>query len=255
MIDDSSPTINCQFKLDIEGHLCTVEAELPDCEITLSEFLPIVWRLQGELIGVWTQLNAAEGKHVSCRAGCGACCRQLVPISEIEAHHLDDVIQALPQDHRERVLQRFASALNQLTERAMLGTLEKLTELSLDEKRRFGLDYFRAGIACPFLEHESCSIHADRPSACREYLVTSPAIHCASMSFTDLAILRHSAKFSSILFTFSDGAGRGNPTIVPLMLALRSTANDDPRWARKYPALQLFEQFLNGLATIFSQVK
>ena len=37
-----------------------------------------------------------------------------------------------------------------------------------------GMDYFRLGIACPFLEDESCSIHPDRPIACREYLVTSP---------------------------------------------------------------------------------
>ena len=30
----------------------------------------------------------------------------------------------------------------------------------------------------PFLEEESCSIHPDRPMACREYLVTSPAENC-----------------------------------------------------------------------------
>src|SRR5262249_9772433 len=42
-----------------------------------------------------------------------------------------------------------------------------------------GLEYFRQAIACPFLEEESCSIYADRPITCREYLVTSPAEHCA----------------------------------------------------------------------------
>ena len=190
---------------------------------------------------------------MSCQAGCGACCRQLVPISEIEAHHLDQVVQALPQQQRERVLQRFSSARDQLSERAMLGTLQKLTELSLDEKRQFGLDYFRAGIACPFLEHESCSIHADRPSACREYLVTSPAVHCASMNYANLAILRHSATFSSILFTFSDGVGKSKGSIVPLVLALESTVRDDPRWTQRYPALSLFEHLLNGLAAIAAQ--
>jgi hypothetical protein len=33
--------------------------------------------------------------------------------------------------------------------------------------------YFLQGVACPFLEAESCGIHPDRPLACREYLVTS----------------------------------------------------------------------------------
>lgn len=43
-----------------------------------------------------------------------------------------------------------------------------------------GLEYFHLGVACPFLEDESCSIHADRPLTCREYLVTSPAGNCAN---------------------------------------------------------------------------
>jgi hypothetical protein len=37
-------------------------------------------------------------------------------------------------------------------------------------------------VACPFLEDEACSIHADRPLSCREYLVTSPPELCAALS-------------------------------------------------------------------------
>lgn len=33
----------------------------------------------------------------------------------------------------------------------------------------------------PFLEDDACSIHPHRPSVCREYLVTSPAEHCAEL--------------------------------------------------------------------------
>jgi hypothetical protein len=47
------------------------------------------------------------------------------------------------------------------------------------EGREIGSRYFVQGIACPFLEEESCSIYHDRPMACREYLVTSPATNCA----------------------------------------------------------------------------
>ena len=50
------------------------------------------------------------------------------------------------------------------------GTAEERTELAYE--------YFKHGIACPFLEDESCSIHPDRPMACREYLVSSPAENC-----------------------------------------------------------------------------
>jgi hypothetical protein len=59
------------------------------------------------------------------------------------------------------------------------GLLDRLNEPGDDgDRRALGLDYFRLGIACPFLEDEACSIHPDRPLSCREYLVTSPAPNC-----------------------------------------------------------------------------
>jgi Fe-S-cluster containining protein len=152
------------------------------------------------------------------------------------------------------VLGRFAQAQEQLTETGMLDALGKLTTLSKDEKRQIGFDYFGLRIPCPFLEEESCSIHASRPSACREYLVTSPAMHCASLNGKGIAMLRHSAKFSSILFSFSDGAGHSEPAIIPLVSALQSTAHGDTNLERKYYAPTLFENFINRLAVLFAQV-
>ena len=38
-----------------------------------------------------------RGVRVSCRAGCGACCRQLVPIAEAEARRIRDLVEAMPE--------------------------------------------------------------------------------------------------------------------------------------------------------------
>ena len=255
MAEDSAATITCCFTLDIEGHRCDAEVVLPNREITLGEFLPIVLKLQDKLIDLWVQLRAAEGQTVSCRAGCGACCRQLVPISEIEAQRLTQVVHALPADHRERVLRRFAEAEQALSERGLRPTLDRLSELSHAEKHDYGVAYFKAGIACPFLEDESCSIHSVRPAACREYLVTSPPSHCAAMKIPGIETVRHSATFSTILRGFGDGTGLAPPVIVPLVLALDATRNDDPRWAQTYPAPELLQHFLKCLAYIFSKVE
>ena len=51
-------------------------------------------------------LVAARGEAISCKAGCGACCRQLVPVSETEAHHLRDVVEAMPEPRRAAVTAR-----------------------------------------------------------------------------------------------------------------------------------------------------
>lgn len=243
-----------RFNLDIEGHQCVAEATVPNQDISLPEFLPSIWKLQDALIQIWTQINAAEQKTVSCKMGCGACCRQLVPISEIEALHLGEVIDGLPEDTRDRVRGRFALAAARLADEGLLDALGDLTELGLDEKRQLGHAYFSAGIPCPFLEAESCSIHSVRPSACREYLVTSPATNCSRPDAKGIAMLSHSAKFSSILFSFADGIGHAPPRIIPLVLVLSPQKTGSLPPGRKFYAPTLFENFMNQLALLFAQV-
>jgi len=121
-------------------------------------------------------VDAAEaGKAISCRKGCGACCRQLVPISRTEGEALLALVEAMPEDRRVAVQARFADA-----EAAI--TAAGLAERGERSDREMSVAYFALGVACPFLEDESCSIHPDRPLVCREYLVTSPAELCAGLA-------------------------------------------------------------------------
>jgi Fe-S-cluster containining protein len=112
------------------------------------------------------------GKAVSCRKGCGACCRQLVPISRTEGERLLQLIDAMPAERREVLDRRFAAA-----EAAIAAAGLKQRGERTD--RELSLAYFALRVPCPFLEDESCSIHAERPLVCREYLVTSPPELCA----------------------------------------------------------------------------
>jgi Fe-S-cluster containining protein len=130
----------------------------------------VVPALQGLVNAV---VAAAEaGKAISCRKGCGACCRQLVPISRTEGERLLSTVAALPAERRAVLESRFAAA------EAALAAAD-LKERKGRADRELSTAYFALGIPCPFLEEESCSIHPDRPLVCREYLVTSPAELCA----------------------------------------------------------------------------
>ena len=130
----------------------------------------VVPALQGLVNAV---VAAAEaGKAISCRKGCGACCRQLVPISRTEAERLLSTVAALPAERRAALETRFAAAESALA-------AADLKERKGRPDRELSTRYFALGIPCPFLEEESCSIHPDRPLVCREYLVTSPAELCA----------------------------------------------------------------------------
>jgi Fe-S-cluster containining protein len=142
------------------------------------QLLPLLQALTNAVVDVGVKQAEAQGKKISCQKGCGACCRQLVPISEVEARAIAELVANLPEPRRTEVRQRFADAQRRLQDSGLLKTLLERDQWT-DQGRSLGLRYFLQGIPCPFLEDESCSIHPDRPLACREYLVTSPAAHCA----------------------------------------------------------------------------
>jgi Fe-S-cluster containining protein len=131
------------------------------------------------IVGETVQGLTQAGEPVSCTAGCGACCRQLVAISEVEARRLRHVVDALPEPRRSTVRARFAEAERRLAEAGLLQDLQQAEQLSDTEYRALTIAYFAQHLACPFLDEESCSIYAERPLTCREYLVTSPAAYCA----------------------------------------------------------------------------
>ncbi len=140
---------------------------VPSRNVPATEVVPA---LQGLVNAV---VEAAEmGKAISCRKGCGACCRQLVPISRTEGERLLHLLEGMPQARRDALAGRFAAA-EAAIEAAGLADRKGRAD------RELSTAYFALGVPCPFLEDESCSIHADRPLVCREYLVTSPPERCA----------------------------------------------------------------------------
>jgi hypothetical protein len=148
-----------------------------------------------------------------------------VPISEIEAHHLAALVDAMPEPRRTEIRERFAEGLRRLAEAGLLDRLRAPDRSPDDTVRKVGLEYFHRGIPCPFLEDESCSIYPDRPLACREYLVTSPAEHCRNPTADTVQLLGIPAKVSTAVICLSPP--RPGSTLipyVPLILALEWTA-------------------------------
>jgi hypothetical protein len=76
-----------------------------------------------------------------------------------------------------------------LKEAGLLGKLETPQPFGPGEKVPHGEEYFALGIACPFLEDELCSIYDERPLICREYVVVSPAEHCARPGWDGVQVL------------------------------------------------------------------
>ena len=169
MPDSSSSTATLRLtvgELQI-AHPLTV----PNAQVAASDVVPALQGLVNAVVAT-AEAGVEAGKSISCRKGCGACCRQLVPISRTEGEALLALVEAMPKERRKAVRARFAAAEAAIAEAGLAARAGKTD-------RELSTSYFALGVPCPFLEEESCSIHAERPLVCREYLVTSPAELCA----------------------------------------------------------------------------
>jgi Fe-S-cluster containining protein len=142
-------------------------------------------RLGEEAQGLEEAKVSTEGKVRSCKKGCAACCRMMVPIAPPEAFALTEFIRLLPGEQQQRVAQRFAAVKSTLLAHGLWHRLVEIGESSgppNDEALEpVNQQYYSLRIPCPFLEDDACSIYEQRPAACRELLVTSPAEHCQDL--------------------------------------------------------------------------
>lgn len=150
---------------------------VPSAPVTAASVIPALQKLVNTVVDAAEAKLGQAGQAVSCRKGCGACCRQLVPVSRTEAERLLEVIEAMPPVRRAALAARFAAA-EAVLEGAGLAMVTREARGDRSD-RELSIGYFALGIPCPFLEEESCSIHPERPLVCREYLVTSAAELCA----------------------------------------------------------------------------
>lgn len=242
MADDAPSYMLAEFSLKLQGKDAVFRVEVPVGEVTLAEVLPSLFQFHEQVQALAVAEAGAAGRRVSCRAGCGACCRQLVPISAAEAGLLYDWIATRSPAEQEALGARFAAATGALRERGLLGRLgDRASVRTAEGIRELGLAYFGARVACPFLVDEACSVYAARPLKCREYLVTSPAAFCANPAPGLIELVEFPRTFLHTLLRLSaelDGRGAW----MPLALLQQEARPYSP--ARR-PGPELFRRFVS----------
>lgn len=183
--------------LNIGGVPVNLEMTVPAAPVKPHRMLPVFQKMANSFVEVGVRAVEAEGKTISCKAGCGACCRQPVPIAEVEVYQIAELVESMPEPRRSVIKKRFADGVAHFKK---TGWFDEMNSHYRQEKPLPSRDaakkamavvmkYFHEGIPCPFLEDESCSIHLNRPVACREYLVTSPAANCANPTAETVSIV------------------------------------------------------------------
>jgi Fe-S-cluster containining protein len=213
----------------------------------ISDLLPLARALSDGIVSESCKAVAASGEKISCKKGCGACCNNLVAISEVEARRIRDVIENLAEPRRAEIRARFADARQRLERAGLLEKLQQADRWSDDDYTTLVGTYFQQGIPCPFLEDGCCSIYDERPITCREYLVTSPPEHCAKLGSADVRRVRLPLTvFNAVARWQAPPAEHFLERCVPLILA--------PEWAETHrdeppaqPGPDLLRELINHL--------
>lgn len=225
-----------------------VDIPMPLGTVSAEAMLPSFRTYTNALVSDAIAQVTATGKSISCRAGCGACCSQVVPISTIEAHRLAAVVEAMPEPRRSDVRRRFDEAEQRIAAWDRAADYERWVKHENVKDSDVTSAYFTLNIPCPFLEAGSCSIYEERPLVCREYLVTSPAENCAALGDGHLPIDVVPSVYTHLaLRHLETPPDRRTASSVPLTRALRWAAEHPSPTPTLRPAQVWMDRFLDRL--------
>jgi Fe-S-cluster containining protein len=202
----------------------TATVEVSAGFVPITQIVPLLRRLGQQAQALEQQRTTEAGQAISCARGCAACCRMLVPVSVPEAFALRDMVATLPESRRTSIRHALAGTEARLQQAGLLAQLRQVAEtdrpITDDMMEPINRAYYALKLPCPFLENEACSIYEDRPAACRELLVTSPADWCQDMVNKPVRAIPVPLRVSTILgLLWSDLSG-SPPRLIPLPLAL-----------------------------------
>lgn len=241
--------VDVEFQLQLKQASMRVVLPVPAGEVTLTGLLPVLQHFTSGVAQHMMGVAEKSGEPVTCGPKCGACCRQMVPISSFEAEFLATWIRSLPVEEQSALAARFHEALLQLQAKGVLARLTpEMFELPKEQFQALGQEYFTAWVACPFLVDESCSIHPIRPLICREYMVVTPPEFCAEPGHRNARGVVLPVRPSRALINLSKRAEGDAQGWLPLVYLISwMTAHIEPGKAISGPGPEVLREFVSAL--------
>jgi Fe-S-cluster containining protein len=247
-----------EIALNTPAGQVTTAVEAPTGFVPVTAIVPLVRRLGEEAQALEVMQSTTTGKVVSCHKGCAACCRMLVPLSAPEAFALKDFVRSLPAERQQRLATRLAQAQALLQSQGLWHRLTEVSEAANlpgdDELEPLNRRYYALRMPCPFLEDELCSIYEERPAACRELLVTTPAILCEDVVKNPVEQVPVPLRSTSVLgLLWGDLTGTA-ARLIPLPVALEWAERHQSERNKTWTGTELLDRGLDKAWRLLSQV-
>ena len=246
-----------EIALNTPAGRLTTALDVPTGFVPITAIVPVTRRLGEEAMQLEEQHARELGGSISCRMGCAACCRMMVPLSPPEAFALRDYVEQLPADQRDRLTARLAETKSSLRKQGLLDRLQAVADTSepLPDERLDPINraYYDLRLPCPFLENELCSIYETRPAACRELLVTSPAELCDNIADNPVQALPVPVRIGTVLGLVWASLMNSTPRLIPLPLALDWAEQHRQESAQTWTGSALIDQMLDKMWRFLSQ--
>lgn len=241
---------NVAFALKVQNATIEVRAQLPEGPVRPGVLLPILQKLSNSMTDLAVLGANRLGEQLSCREGCGACCRQAVPITPVEARAIAEWLDGRPNERQVVLRERFRQAATRLEESGIAQAVRQMGPgTSREAAHELGLRYFAMGIPCPFLEEERCTIHEIRPLRCREYLVVSPAEHCAHPQTKQIVGVKPPVLLSKVLEQWDTNGDHQPRSLILLAMLEEWVAQHPPEADRPHrTSPELLQEFLHAFA-------
>jgi len=238
-----------RITLTINGRPVTASAAGPPERARLDQVLPALRALDDAVIDRAVRDHETPERHVTCAKGCSACCEaQPVPVTPPEAFALARLVARLPQARQSQVRAAFAAAVERLHQAGLFDAyMHNRQDVTAESARDMTLRYFGLRITCPFLVDRACSIYAERPFVCRQYLVTTPPALCADPLNQPVAPVPMPVRFASAMLATGETMLGTPQYTVPLVLALAYAEENKDQLERTFPAQKVVETALRHL--------
>lgn len=246
-MNDDTEWVSGEIRLNISGHPLDLKMTVPAKPTTVRRMLPVFQKMSNSFVQLSVDAVESRGKSISCKAGCGACCRQAVPLAEPEAYAIAEMVAEMPEPKRTAIREKFEKACAHFEEIGWFDRFDQAGSMTPKERNDHVTAYLREGVPCPFLEDESCSIHERRPMICREYLVTSQPAHCASPTPGSVEGVPLLVSPSAVFFAVTRRSLEDSPVNFVLMIKALEWAESMPEDETKRTGEEWMAEFFKNL--------